>query len=133
MKRCERCGCENDDEASRCSECGTEFAAGAASGGTADVPEGIEPIEMAFEFKPLTAGDMNLNLVTLLNCRTLMEADMIVSQLESAGIEAFIPDQSLMSTIGFNLNTYGYVRVQVSPQEYQAAKEFLLGEPGAEG
>ena len=65
------------------------------------------------------------DFVTLLRCRTLLEADIIVSRLESAGIQAFIPDQFLMQSISWNVNTYGFVRVQVPPTDYAAAKEFL--------
>ena len=59
-----------------------------------------------------------------------MEAEVIVSQLESAGLSAFIPDQFLMQAVAWNLNTYGFVRVQVSPKHYEAAREFLLAPPG---
>jgi hypothetical protein len=72
---------------------------------------------------------MQKDLVVLMRCRTLLEAEMIVSQLEAAGIYSFIPDQFLMQTVSWNLNTYGYVRVQVSPKDYAAAKEFLLATP----
>ena len=65
----------------------------------------------------------------LTRCRTLMEAEMLVSRLDSTGIYAFIPDQFLMQAVTWNLNTYGYVRVQVSPKDYAAAKEFLLATP----
>jgi hypothetical protein len=50
---------------------------------------------------------------------------MLVSRLRAAAIEAFIPDQCLMQTIGFNLNTFGYVRVQVTPKDYERAKALL--------
>ena len=66
-----------------------------------------------------------MDLVNLMRCRTLGEADLLVAQLETAGIPAFIPDQFLMQNVGFNLNTYGYVRIQVSPKDYEAAKELL--------
>lgn len=49
----------------------------------------------------------------------------------AAGIVAFIPDESLMQTIGFNLNTFGYVRVQVTPEDYDTAKT-VLSEHGPE-
>jgi hypothetical protein len=61
----------------------------------------------------------------LTTCGKLAEADLVVSQLRAAGIEAFIPDEFLMQNISFNLNTYGYVRVQVRQQDYAAAKELL--------
>ena len=54
-----------------------------------------------------------------------MSADLIVSRLQAAGIEAFIPDQSVVQAMGFNLNAVGYVRVQVTPADYDAAKALL--------
>ena len=72
---------------------------------------------------------MQNDLVVLMTCRTLLEADMIVGRLDAAGITAFIPDQFLMQTIAWNLNTYGFVRVQVSPSDYEAAKNFLFMAP----
>lgn len=94
----------------------------------------MEPPAQSFqlseqEFVPLTPADMLKDLVVLTSCRTLLEAEVIVSQLDSTGIYAFIPDQFLMQAVTWNLNTYGYVRVQVSPKDYVAAKEFLLAAP----
>jgi hypothetical protein len=63
--------------------------------------------------------------VTVTSCRTLMDADMILSDLEGMGISAFIPDKYLMQAVGFNLGAYGYVRVQVAPRDYRDAMEFL--------
>ncbi len=50
---------------------------------------------------------------------------MVVCKLRAAGIAAFIPDEFLMQTIGFNVNTFGYVRVQVAPKDHDAAKAVL--------
>lgn len=61
-------------------------------------------------------------------CRTLAEADLIVSRLRAAGIEAFLPDECLMQTVAWNFNTYGYVRVQISPKDYDAARELFGGQ-----
>lgn len=33
-----------------------------------------------------------------------------------------------MQAVGWNFNTYGYVRVQVAPKDYESAKELLSGE-----
>ena len=55
---------------------------------------------------------------------------MIVTRLDCAGITTFIPDQFLMQSIAWNVNTYGFVRVQVPPKEYEAAKEFLSADVG---
>jgi putative signal transducing protein len=88
-------------------------------------PEEFAAVKL--EFLTPTPAQMKLDLVTLLRCPTLMDADMVLSQLESAGIPAFIPDEFLMQNIGFNVNTYGYVRVQVSPKDFEEAKELLSG------
>ena len=122
MKACAYCGRENDDEAVHCSGCGTgEFKT--------PPPDPITPPERVapnWKFKELTPEDMKMNFVTLINCRTLLEADMIASQLGSAGIPTFIPDEFLSQAVSWNLNTYGYVRVQVAPKDYESAKTFLL-------
>lgn len=65
------------------------------------------------------------DLVTLATCEKLAEADLVRSKLDAAGIPAFIPDEKLMQNIAFNLNTFGYVRVQVRRQNYAEAKELL--------
>jgi len=124
MKLCAYCGRENTDEAIRCTECGTEEFKDSAM---TDPPPANRPFIL--EFGPLTPEAMQKDFITLIKCRTLAEADLIVSGLQGAGIDAFIPDQFLMQAICWNLNTYGYVRVQISPKDYEAAKEFLLA-PG---
>lgn len=68
-----------------------------------------------------------MDLVTLVRCGTLLSADLISTRLRAAGIETFIPDQSVVQAMGFNLNSVGYVRVQISPADYDAAKEIISG------
>ena len=126
MKKCAYCGKENTVDAIHCRECGTEFKS-SASVDTPVEPETpkSESVSEKLQFVTPTPEEMEKHLVTLLRCRTLVEADLLVARLESAGIRTFLPDQFLMQTINWNLNTYGYVRVQVSPKDYEAAKEFL--------
>jgi hypothetical protein len=131
MKHCAYCGKENDDDATCCRECGTDAFKETAA---ADKPvESVTPqpdhVPTRLEFMTPTPQEMEMDVVNLIRCWTLGEADLLVAQLEAAGIPAFIPDQFLMQNIGFNLNAYGYVRIQVSPKDYEAAKEVLLG-PG---
>jgi hypothetical protein len=125
MKECAYCGRENSDDAVYCRECGTNEFKGEKVKITETNPSPENLQSSKEEFVPLSPADMQKDLVTLIRCRTLMEAEMIVSRLDAAGIYAFIPDQSLMQMIGWNLNTYGYVRIQVSPKDYADAKEFL--------
>lgn len=138
MKHCTYCGKENDDAAVYCRECGTAefketaFADKPAASAATEPESGTTESGSAsakLEFLTPTPREMESDLVNLLTCRTLGEADLLVAQLETAGIPAFIPDQFLLQNVGFNLNTYGYVRIQVSPKDYAAAKE-LLSEPG---
>lgn len=114
MKECAYCGRENQDAATRCRECGSEeFKTG-------------EPAE-----RPVPKLDPQEEFVTLISTQMLADADLIVSRLASASIEAFIPDQFLMQNVAFNLNTFGYVRVQVRRKDLEKAEE-LLSAPGPE-
>ena len=79
-----------------CRECGTDQLK--VSTITETVAEMPKP---RFEFRPLAAEDRERDLVTLVTCRKLWEADMVVSQLEAAGLTSFIPDQRVR--IGFTL------------------------------
>ena len=113
MKECAYCGGENYDAAVRCSGCGTDkFMTDAAAGA------------------PRLAGQEEF--VTAFTCQRLTDTDIMVGRLGAAGIETFVPDEFLMQTIGFNLNTYGYVRVQVRRKDYESARELCAAavEPG---
>jgi hypothetical protein len=119
MKKCAYCGLENDHNAVRCSGCGTdEFKT--------EAPDKAPKLDEQEEF------------ITVFSCQRLTDADLIVGRLEAAGIETFVPDEFLMQTIGFNLNTYGFVRVQVHRKDYASAKELCAvavepGETSSEG
>ena len=107
MKKCTYCGQESVDDAANCSGCGLEEF-------EADKPAQPEKMDDQEDF------------VTLIRCQKLIDADLVATKLGSAGIETFIPDEHLMQTIGFNLNTYGYVRVQVRRKDYANARETLI-------
>ena len=115
MKKCTNCGSENDDVAVQCRECKSLFT-GEGSSETAKPPK--------FQFGTLSEQDKTKDLVTLLNCRTLADADLIKSVLQGAGIRVFIPDEFLIQAVSFP-GIYGYVRVQISPSHYEAAKAIL--------
>src|SRR5207245_5064599 len=120
MKLCAYCGHENDETALQCRECGTEEFKGSSAASASDEGAGQKP-----QSADLAPREEQNDLVTLVTCRTLSEADMIVSMLEADGIPAFVPDQFLMQLAAFSPNEFGVVRVQVSPQSYDAAKELL--------
>jgi hypothetical protein len=88
-------------------------------------PHASEAHPAGFDFAPLTPDQRRQDWVTLLNCPTMVSADMVSSRLRAEGIATFIPDEFLMQAIAFNLNTFGHVRIQVPPRDYDAAKALL--------
>lgn len=88
-------------------------------------PESTETKVVEYRFRQLLPGDQQRDFVTLVSCASLPAADVIVGRLRAAGIEAFIPDESLMQIMGGDLNAFGYVRVQIAPKDYVSARELL--------
>jgi hypothetical protein len=122
MKTCPYCGKEYSDEATMCPTDHTPFDQPVE-------PPAPEPQQVAEdEFPPLTEAQKRLNLVTLIRCATLPEADIIAGRLRAAGIDVFIPDESFMQFAGGYQNAFGYIRVQVSPRDYDAAKKLISAE-----
>ena len=122
MKKCSYCGAEYPDDAVMCAIDQTPFECPVE-------PPPPERKQTEYDFVPLSEADRQKDLVTLVRCRTLVAADMVAAMLRAEGIEAFLPDEFLMQAVGWNVNTYGYVRVQVSPRDYDSARN-LLTEPG---
>jgi hypothetical protein len=121
MKKCDCCGRVNSNEQEQCIECGCDRFKVTAVADTQVLKAARKP----FLFRPLPAEEMEKSLVTVSTCRTLMDADMLLAELEGIGISAFIPDKYLMQEVGFNLGTYGFVRVQVAPNDYRETMEYL--------
>ena len=130
MRTCPYCGAEYQDDMLQCPADHTSLvpespAPTADSALAAEANEQQSPVRASYKFAPLSPEQREMDFVTLVSCGTLPAADLVVSRLRAGGISAFIPDEKLMQTIGFNLSTFGYVRVQVSPHDYEAAKELL--------
>jgi len=108
MKTCTYCGQECEDNAVNCSGCGLdEFKSDVAA-------PSQEVAKEADDEEP----------VILTTCQRLTDADLIRAKLDAAGIDAIIPDENVMQTLGFNQGTSGYI-VQVSPKDYAEAKAML--------
>lgn len=118
MKKCPSCSTEYPDNAVRCAR--DQAFLERVVEATSPEPEGPN-----YDFPPLTVEGRGKHFVTLVNCGTLPAADVIVSRLRAAGIEAFIPDETLMQVMGGVMNPFGCVRVQVTPKDYDAARELL--------
>ena len=121
MRTCSYCGADLQDDVIECPIDHTPLVADSI----AAAASGPSPDQPTYQFAPLSPQDSQKDFVTLVTCETLGSADMIVSRLRSAGIAAFIPDEYLMQTIGFNLNTFGYVRIQTTPRDYERARALL--------
>lgn len=119
MKHCVECGTENADTAAVCTACGASLATSAAPG--------LASIEtVTYEFATPNPEDRDKDLVTLLTCPTLPEADLVVSHLEAAGIPASTPDEYKMLAAPWDLIGVERFRVQIPPEHFEAAKEILL-------
>lgn len=127
MKTCSYCGAEYPDDAVMCATDHTPFPQ-PPSAPSHDPKVPSETRRLKFEATSLSAEDQQRDFVTLVKCPTLVEADLVASQLRAAGIEPFLPDESLMQMIGWNLNTFGYVRVQVAPKDFEAGRALLGGD-----
>jgi hypothetical protein len=127
MKTCPYCGAEYPDGTPCCTIDETPLSPPPAAPPRVAPPD-LQPARRAeFEIPPLTEAQRRLDLVTLVRCGSLLSADLIASRLQAEGIETFIPDQSVVQTMGYNLNAVGYVRVQVSPADYDRAREIIAG------
>jgi hypothetical protein len=123
-KLCDYCGRENAPDAARCYECGTPLKRR-----TRKIRK-EKPAPVRRDFGKVRPHEWKGDLVTLLNCRSIVEADLVVAKLESVGVPAFIPDEALAQIMPGNLGALGYVRVQVCPTDYERAKALLLETPG---
>jgi Putative prokaryotic signal transducing protein len=70
-------------------------------------------------------------MVTVCTCYTLPEAQVIQSQLEGSGIEAFLPDELTVQNYWLWSNAIGGVRVQVQEEDAKRATEVLEESSGA--
>jgi hypothetical protein len=136
LKTCSYCGRENADDVTHCRECGSAEFAGKKIEAEPDVPtaavlrdeEGMRGEANgagSIQFEALKENELNNTWVTLVRCGNLVEADLVATRLQAAEIPVFIPDEFLMQAIAFNVNTYGFVRVQVPPSHYEAARAVL--------
>jgi hypothetical protein len=118
MKKCPYCGARYPDDAVVCATDQTPLD-------PPNEPPPPERKEMEYDFVPLSEAEYRNDWVTLVRCRTLLAADAVAAMLRGVGIEVFLPDENLMQAAGFNFNTFGYVRVQVSPEDYVSARNLL--------
>jgi hypothetical protein len=120
MKKCSYCGAEYPDDAAVCAVDRTPL-----EGAGQPLPPPPPPKRTEYQLGSLSEEDRRKDLVTLVKCGTLSEADMIATQLRAAGIEVFLPDEFVMQS-AYSVISFGYVRVQISPKDYDAARNLLV-------
>ena|SRR5438270_477534 len=103
MKTCPYCGRQNDDRAKICAACEREFVA-------PNFPNERQDLE-----------DPSLSPVAVATFKNLVEADVFKSQLEAAGIEAYIPEE-YTSQVFSNIMPLANATVRVAAKDYEAAK-----------
>jgi hypothetical protein len=110
MKKCPYCGHQNEDSLSLCSICQTELSPTPAP---ACDPQLTDP---------------TLALVTVASFRSLEEAGMLKARLESAGIEACIPEEFSPHIFWTMTPTpLEAVTVRVAAKDFEAAKQVITG------
>lgn len=111
MKKCAYCGRENEENAVACFECGTDLQ-------QPDVSE----IDQSLQ-------DQSLSLVIVATFRTVVDASLAKLRLESAGIEACIPEeytpQIFWNVIPSPLES---VTLRVAAKDYETARKVLAAD-----
>src|SRR6478736_7090004 len=109
MKKCSYCGRENTAAAAvACFECGTKFEA----------PE-ISKVDPVLQ-------DPALALVVVGTFGNVVDASMVRTRLEAAGIEACIPEEYTPQILWYAVTSpLEQVTVRVAAKDYEAAREIL--------
>jgi len=111
MKTCAYCGKENEEAAVACRECGTVFAP--------------TPVSMTDP----QSEDPALALVIVGAFRNVVEADVVKTRLEAAGIEACIPEEYTPQILWYAVpSPLESVTVRVAAKDYEAARQLLAEE-----
>ena len=66
------------------------------------------------------------NLVILVTCESPAEATAIHNRLAAAGIKATLPDEDVMQSMGWDVNTGSCISILVAAGDYEAAQQVLV-------
>jgi len=119
MKRCTYCGHENEDDLAHCRGCGCgEFNPNSPVG----MPEAENAAEPVPETPEAAIGVDKGPLITRIICRTPLEADLVISELESVDIIGIVPNEIVEEACVIYVADQ-QVPVLVSTKAYEAARE----------
>lgn len=112
MKKCDYCGCLNEDALETCRECGSPILAGQPKPEPA--PRENEPADAEI---PLGSFAQKQGNAIILKCRTPREAYLVKEELEEADIIAILPEADVLA---LEYRQHGYVPVRVSAKAYES-------------
>ena len=116
MKECAYCGQQNADEIVACVICGTEL-----------LPQ--KTAELAPQLVDPQLLDPALNLVIVGTYRNVVEATVVKTRLEAAGIEACIPEEYTPQIFWYAVpSPLERVTVRVAAKDYETARQILQDE-----
>jgi hypothetical protein len=69
-------------------------------------------------------------MVTVARCNNLDEAQLLKTRLAGSGITAFIPDEFMAQNEWPALSAVGGIRVQVPPDQAEAARRVIADQGG---
>ncbi len=119
MKACKYCGRENDDHAAHCGDCGgSEFKSKAPD----TIPESVSAVQPAPVTPEALIGVAKGPLITRITCRTPQEANLVIMELESAGIIGIVENE-VVQEAGVSSIADRQIPVLTSTKAYEAASE----------
>jgi hypothetical protein len=124
VKICSYCGRANEENAWHCFECGTDDFKTNAPRSSTTRNESDSPKLEVFEPRALSTEEQQQAFVTLQKCRSVDEANMLAAQLKLQGVDAFLPDENVMSNLAATAT--GFVRLNVPTQQYKQAVDILV-------
>jgi len=106
MPFCPVCRSEYVEGISKCADCGAQLVM--------ELPPLHEP------------NDADIEVVEIWRAADEMEAQIIRGALEARGIKCILRGEALRHTHGFTVDGLGEVRVLVSPDDAEKAKEIII-------
>jgi Putative prokaryotic signal transducing protein len=118
---CSKCEAEGEDNFDLCWNCG------AARDGEADPPfdPEFDGVMGAEQFQAEAEARLHDRFVTVATFWNPVEAHVLVTRLEGAGVRAFVMDEETVAMDWLLANAVGGVKVQVAERDLERARQVL--------